>query len=447
MGITARGAWESVRRHFRELGTDVDTESFTVVGVGDMSGDVFGNGMLLSPHIKLVAAFNHRHVFIDPDPDPETSHAERKRLFELERSGWDDYDRAKLSPGGGVHDRTAKRIRLSDEARRALGTEASELSPPELIRTILRAPVDLLWNGGIGTYVKASTETHADVGDKSADALRIDGNQLRCRVVGEGGNLGLTQRGRIEYALGGGRVNTDAIDNVGGVNCSDHEVNIKILLDGRVVAGVLTPPARNELLEEMTDAVADRVIAASYTQTQALSLGRHQAAEMIDVHRRMIRYLEAEAGLRRELEFLPTDDQLSERAADGRGLTSPELAVLLAHAKIHLYTQLLESELHQDQSLLPDLERYFPDPLPERYDEAIHEHRLRREILATLLANELVDRAGSTFAFRLGEETGRRRMRWPRRSPSPGTSSRCAASGRRSRHSTTRSRPTFSSTC
>ncbi|MGA2924663.1 MAG: NAD-glutamate dehydrogenase [Solirubrobacteraceae bacterium] len=406
MGITARGAWESVKRHFRELGTDIQTTDFTVVGIGDMAGDVFGNGMLLSRHIKLLAAFNHMHVFIDPDPGPEASFAERKRLFELPRSSWRDYDQQLISEGGGVFPRTAKAIAISPQAQEALGIEADELSPNELIRELLRAPVDLLWNGGIGTYVKASTETHADAGDKANDTLRVDGGELRCRVVGEGGNLGFTQRGRIEYARAGGAINTDAIDNVAGVNCSDHEVNIKILLDGLVADGDLTEKQRNQLLAEMTDAVGERLLYASYTQTQAMSLALAQAGPMIDVHARLIRHLEQVSGLNRELEYLPSEETIGERKAAHDGLVAPELAVLMAYCKIRLYSRLLESDLPEDAYLSHDLERYFPAPLPERYGEQMRGHRLRREIIATVVANQLVDRAGTTFSFRLAEETG-----------------------------------------
>ncbi len=406
MGITARGAWESVKRHFRELGMDIQQEDFTVVGIGDMSGDVFGNGMLLSPHIKLVAAFNHLHVFLDPDPDPEASFRERQRLFEQPRSTWSDYDESVISAGGGVYPRTAKAIKLSDQVRRALDIDADELPPAELIQAILKAPVDLLWNGGIGTYVKASEETHAEAGDKSNDSLRVDARELRCRVVGEGGNLGFTQRGRIEFALAGGRINTDAIDNVAGVNCSDHEVNIKILLDSLVAAGDMTGKQRNQLLVEMTDSVADSVLYGSYTQTQAMSLALAQAVPMVDVHARLVRHLEQVAGLDRALEFLPDDETITERKSAHQGLVAPELAVLMAYCKIHLYARLLESDLPEDDYLFTDLERYFPPPLPERYSEQMHAHRLRREIVATVVANQLVDRAGTTFAFRLMEETG-----------------------------------------
>ncbi len=422
MGITARGAWESVKRHFRELGVDIQTTDFTAVGIGDMSGDVFGNGMLLSRHTKLIAAFNHVHVFIDPDPDPERSYEERRRLFDLERSAWSDYDESLISEGGGVYSRGAKSIKLSPQAREALNVEAEKLAPNELIQAILKAPVDLLFNGGIGTYVKASTESHADVGDKANDAVRVDAAALRCRVVGEGGNLGLTQRARIEYALSGGpgngiparparpanpgRINTDAIDNVAGVNTSDHEVNIKILLDGLVADGDMTFKQRNELLAEMTDSVGRQVLYASYTQTQAISLALAQAPPMIDVHARLIRNLEQNAGLNRKLEFLPSDDTIDERKAAHQGLVAPELSVVMAYQKIHLYKQLLESDLPEDPFLAHDLERYFPEPLPERYNEQMRSHRLKREIIATVVANQLVDRAGTTFAFRLAEETG-----------------------------------------
>jgi glutamate dehydrogenase len=412
MGITARGVWESVKRHFRELGSDIQSTDFTVVGIGDMSGDVFGNGMLRSPHIRLLAAFNHRHVFLDPDPDPQRSFEERRRLLEMERSSWSDYDPLLISSGGGVYERSAKSIRISKEVREVLQIEADVLSPAELIREILRAPVDLLWNGGVGTYVKAADESHADVADKANDGLRVAGKELRCRVVGEGGNLGFTQRGRIEYALAGGpegqggRINTDAIDNVAGVNCSDHEVNIKILLDAAVDEGHLNQKQRNQLLLEMTDDVADQVLHGSYVQTQAISLALAQAAPMIDVHRRLIRRLEQVAGLDRELEFLPSEDVFSERKAAQRGLVAPELAVVMAYCKVYLFARLLDSDLPEDEHLVADLERYFPPQLRKGYENLMRGHTLRREIIATVVANELVDRAGTTFAFRLAEETG-----------------------------------------
>jgi glutamate dehydrogenase len=412
MGITARGAWESVKRHFRELGTDVQSEDFTVVGIGDMAGDVFGNGMLCSPHIRLLAAFNHSHIFLDPDPDAETSFIERRRMFELPRSTWTDYDRSLISTGGGVHRRDVKSIELTPEVRSALAIEAERLAPNELIAALLKAPVDLLFNGGIGTYVKASDETHTQVGDRANDGLRIDGEQLRCRVVGEGGNLGLTQRGRIEYALrggadqSGGQIYNDAVDNVAGVNCSDHEVNIKILLDGVVASGELTFDQRNELLASMTDAVADTVLYDSYTQTQAISISLAQAVSMRDVHARLITFLEQTAvRLDRRLEGLPSEATLAQRRSERRGLLSPELAVLTAYCKIFLYSLLIDSDLPDEPYLAPDLERYFPHPL-DRYSDRMRGHRLRRELVATVVANQLIDRAGTTFIFRLNEETG-----------------------------------------
>ncbi|MDQ6820044.1 MAG: NAD-glutamate dehydrogenase [Actinomycetota bacterium] len=412
MGITARGAWESVKRHFRELGTDIQSTEITVVGIGDMSGDVFGNGMLLSRHLKLLAAFNHMHIFLDPDPDPDASFAERRRLFEMSRSAWSDYDKSLISRGGGIFSRASKSIAISPEAKEAFGLDADELSPSDLIRELLRAPVDLFWNGGIGTYVKASTETHADAGDKSNDAVRVDGHELRCKVVGEGGNLGFTQRGRVDYALRGGpdrkggRISTDAIDNVAGVNTSDHEVNLKILLDSLVRGGTISVDRRNELLQEMTDAVGAKVLYGSYTQTQALSLAVAQAAPMVDVHGRLIRYLEQVAGLKRRLEALPDEDTIADRKAAHQGLVAPELAVVMAYCKIDLYSELLDSDLPEDPYLAEDLERYFPPPLPERYSAEMGQHRLRREIVATVVANQLVDRAGTSFAFRVREETG-----------------------------------------
>jgi glutamate dehydrogenase len=406
MGITARGAWESVKRHFRELGQNVQESDFTVVGIGDMSGDVFGNGMLLSRHTRLVGAFNHRHVFIDPDPDTEVSFEERWRLFELPRSSWSDYNPDLISEGGGVWPRTAKSIPLSPQARAALGVDDEALPPNEVIRALLRAPVDLLWNGGIGTYVKASDESHAAVGDKANDGVRVSADELRCRVLGEGGNLGLTQHARIEYALGSGRVNTDAIDNSAGVDCSDREVNIKILLDAAVSRGDLTERQRNDLLGQMTDSVAELVLRDNYEQTETLSLAEKQAAGMVDVHRRFLRRLEQTHKLDRELEALPTDDELAERKRDHLGLTRPELATLLSYSKIHLYSALLESDVPEDPHLSAELGRYFPDPLPERFGEWTPQHRLRREIAATQIVNNMLHGGGTTFAFRLHEETG-----------------------------------------
>jgi glutamate dehydrogenase len=406
MGITARGAWESVKRHFSELGVDVETAEITAVGIGDMAGDVFGNGMLLSRRLRLVAAFNHEHVFLDPSPDPEASWAERERLFRLPRSSWADYDPELISPGGGVFSRRAKSVPLAPEARAVLGVEEDALTPNEVVRAILRAPVDLLWNGGIGTFVKASAESHADAGDKANDAVRVSGHEVRAQVVGEGGNLGFTQRGRIEYALAGGRIYTDFIDNSAGVDCSDHEVNIKILLGDVVADGDMTEKQRNELLVEMTDDVAALVLRNNYRQTQALSLAAIQAPSMLGVHARVIAHLEASGRVSRELDALPSDEALSERKAAGSGLVTPELAVLLAHEKIELYDHLLASDLPEDPYTAGELVRYFPHVLSERYGDRMADHRLRRELVATYVTNSLVNRAGITFAFRLAEETG-----------------------------------------
>jgi glutamate dehydrogenase len=406
IGITARGAWESVKRHFRALGREIESEDFTVVGIGDMSGDVFGNGMLLSRHIKLVGAFDHRHVFLDPNPDPEASYGERERLFRLPGSSWADYDPGLLSPGGGVFERTAKSIRLSPEVRATLDVEAETLTPNEVIRSLLRAPVDLLWNGGIGTYVKARDERHADVGDKANDALRVDAEELLCRVVGEGGNLGFTQLGRIAYALPGGRIFMDAIDNSAGVDCSDHEVNIKILLDAIVAEGDLTEKQRNELLAEMQDEVAALVLRDNYEQAQAISRSAALAGSMLEVHQRYIRALEQSGVLNRELEFLPSDDALGERKAAGRGLTTPEFAILLSYTKIMLSQELLASTLPEDPYLSAELEQYFPTLLRERFRPQLHGHPLRREIIVSRVVNDLVNYAGTSFAFRLGDETG-----------------------------------------
>lgn len=406
MGITARGAWESVRRHFRSLGVAVQSDDFTVVGIGDMSGDVFGNAMLLSPHIKLVGAFNNDYVFLDPSPDPEASFAERRRLFDLRASSWRDYDPTAISEGGGVFARSAKRIPLSERVREALDVEAEALTPDELIRVLLRAPVDLLWNGGVGTFVKASSESNGEVGDKANDGVRINGAELRCRVVGEGGNLGFTQKGRIEYALSGGRLNTDAIDNVAGVNCSDHEVNLKILLDAAVADGELTTSQRNELLVALTDVVAKRVLGESYAQALALSLERGQASELLDLHARLIDDLDRRGQLDRELEELPREQDIRDRKAANEGLTGPELSVLLAYAKITLDADLLESDLPEDAYLRSDLVDALPASLRARFQPRMRQHRLRREIVTTDLANSIVDYAGTTFVSRLAEETG-----------------------------------------
>ncbi len=406
MGITARGAWESVKRHFRELDLDTQSTDFTVVGIGDMSGDVFGNGMLLSRHIKLLAAFDHRHIFLDPDPDPEASFNERKRLFELPRSSWADYRAELISKGGGVWPRSAKSIPVSPEARRALGIEAGSLAPSELVSAILRAPADLLYNGGIGTYVKATTETHAEVGDRANDAVRVNGAELRCKVVAEGGNLGFTQHGRIEYALRGGRINTDAIDNSAGVGTSDHEVNIKILLGLAIAEGELTETQRNRLLVEMTDEVARLVLRDNYFQTQSLSLSGRIAPQLLDAQARFIRFLEKVGRLNRALEYLPSDDEIAERKAKAIGLTSPERAVLLAYSKIWLYDELLAAQLPDDSWVVTALGRYYPRPLRERYAAYMPRHPLRREIVATHVTNSMVNRVGSTFVHRLMDSTG-----------------------------------------
>jgi glutamate dehydrogenase len=406
MGITARGAWESVRRHFRHLGVDVQSHDFTVVGIGDMSGDVFGNGMLLSPHIRLVGAFDHHYVFLDPRPDPRVSFAERRRLFDLTASSWRDYDPAAISEGGGVFARSAKRIPLSAQVRAALDIEAEALTPDELIRVLLCAPVDLLWNGGVGTFVKARSESNAEVGDKTNDGVRVDGAQLRCRVAGEGGNLGFTQKGRIEYALCGGGINTDAIDNVAGVNCSDHEVNLKILLDAAVADGEMTTPQRDELLVALKDAVANHVLRESHAQALALSLERRQACDLLDLHARLIDDLHRRGQLDRELEELPDEEGIRARKAADKGLTGPELSVLLAYAKIALHADLLESDLPEDKYLGSDFVDSLPISLRERFRPRVRHHRLRREIITTDLVNTIVDCAGTTFVSRLAEETG-----------------------------------------
>ncbi|MFF6780359.1 NAD-glutamate dehydrogenase domain-containing protein [Streptomyces sp. NPDC012510] len=408
MGITARGAWESVKRHFRELGVDTQTQDFTVVGIGDMSGDVFGNGMLLSEHIRLVAAFDHRHIFIDPHPDAATSYAERRRVFELPRSSWADYDTGLISTGGGVFPRTAKAIPINSHIRDVLGIEdkIAKMTPADLMKAILKAPVDLLWNGGIGTYVKASTESHTDVGDKANDAIRVDGRDLRVQVVGEGGNLGLTQLGRIEFAQNGGRVNTDAIDNSAGVDTSDHEVNIKILLNGLVTDGDMTVKQRNKLLAEMTDEVGRLVLRNNYAQNTAIANALAQSKDMLHAQQRFMRHLVREGHLDRALEFLPTDRQIRERLNTGHGLTGPETAVLLAYTKITVAEELLHTSLPEDPYLRKLLHTYFPTALREQFREHIDSHPLSREIVTTLLVNDTVNTGGTSFLHRLREETG-----------------------------------------
>ena len=407
MGITARGAWESVKRHFRERGIDCQRQDFTCVGIGDMSGDVFGNGMLLSPHIRLVAAFDHRHIFLDPDPDAATSYAERERMFALPRSSWADYDTSRISAGGGVHPRSAKSVPITEAVRAVLDLPAgtTALTPAELMRAILLAPVDLLWNGGIGTYVKAAVETQGQCGDKANDAIRVNGGELRAACVGEGGNLGCTQLGRIEYALAGGRINTDAIDNSAGVDTSDHEVNIKILLDAAIAAGALDSAERPALLASMTDEVGRLVLRHNYAQNVALSTSVEQAAEMLHVHRRLLAALCIGGLMDREVEFLPSETELDNRAASGIGLTGPELAVLLAWTKIGLNDELLAGDLPESPALADDLVRYFPTALRERFAAQIAHHPLHREILTTAVVNNVVNEAGITFVHRVREET------------------------------------------
>lgn len=406
MAITARGAWEGVKRHFREMGKNIQKEPFSVVGIGDMSGDVFGNGMLLSTQIMLKAAFNHMHIFIDPDPDIKASFKERKRLFKLPRSGWDDYNKDLISKGGGIFSRLEKSIPISREVRAWLGTDENQLSPNDLIRLLLKADVELLWNGGIGTYVKASSEGNAEVGDAQNNWLRINGAELRCKVVGEGGNLGLTQLGRIEYAKAGGRMNTDFIDNSAGVDCSDHEVNIKILLNQVMRAGEMSGEDRNKLLAEMTDEVAAQVLRNNYMQTQTISMMETLTGARLGAKQHFISVLESEGILDRDLENLPHDEELTRRRGINLGMTRPELSVLLSYSKIMIYSQLLDSDIPEDPWLSHELQRYFPQPLQERYSAYMAGHRLKREIIATQVTNSMVNRMGASFALRMHEDTG-----------------------------------------
>jgi glutamate dehydrogenase len=408
MGITAKGAWESVKRHFRAQSRDIQSQDFSVVGVGDMSGDVFGNGMLLSRHIRLLAAFDHRHIFLDPNPDTAASFAERARMFKLPRSSWDDYDKSLISAGGGVYPRSAKAIPISTEVRVALGLrpEVTQLSPNELLSAILKAPVDLLWNGGIGTYVKASSETHAEVGDRANNALRVNGSELRCKVVGEGGNLGMTQKGRIEAAQHGVLLNTDFIDNSAGVDTSDHEVNIKILLDDAVQRGELNAEQRNAQLAAMTDEVGQLVLWDNYRQNVAITVMEHQSVKRLGSMAHFMRILEGEGLLDRQVENLPSEAELAERKSRGLGLTRPELSVLLSYDKIRLFQQLLDSDVPEDPYLSRELVRYFPKALHEPYAEHMQRHRLKREIIATAVTNSTINRMGATFMMRMQEDTG-----------------------------------------
>ncbi|MNO74198.1 NAD-specific glutamate dehydrogenase [compost metagenome] len=406
MGITARGAWVGVQRHFRERGINVQEDPITVIGVGDMAGDVFGNGLLMSDKLQLVAAFNHLHIFIDPNPEPAASFAERKRLFDLPRSAWSDYDTSIMSEGGGIFPRSAKSIAISPQMKERFAIEADRLTPTELLNALLKAPVDLLWNGGIGTYVKASSESHADVGDKANDALRVNGNELRCKVVGEGGNLGMTQLGRVEFGLNGGATNTDFIDNAGGVDCSDHEVNIKILLNEVVQGGDMTEKQRNQLLGSMTEEVGALVLGNNYKQTQALSLAARRARERIAEYKRLMADLEGRGKLDRAIEFLPSEEQLAERLAAGQGLTRAELSVLISYSKIDLKEQLLKSRVPDDDYLTRDMETAFPPSLVSKFADSMRRHRLKREIVSTQIANDLVNNMGITFVQRLKESTG-----------------------------------------
>ncbi len=406
MGITAKGAWESVKRHFREIGTDIQNEEFTVIGVGDMSGDVFGNGMLLSKHIKLIGAFNHLHIFIDPDPDPAKSWAERNRLFNMGRSSWTDYDKKVMSKGAMIYERSAKSLTLTPEIRKLFNLQKDKITPNELLTMMLKAQVDLLWFGGIGTYIKAESESHADAGDRANDSIRVNGEEVAARVIGEGANLGTTQLGRIEYALRGGRLNTDFIDNSAGVDCSDHEVNIKILIDASVAAGKLSVKERNKLLALMTDEVSDLVLMDNYQQSQAISVIQAKGYHATENQMRLMRDLERRDLLNRDVEFLPDDETISERVAQRVGLTRPEISVVLSYAKLSLYDEILASDVPDDPATMDDLIRYFPTPLQQKFRPGIESHRLRREIIATRITNSLVNRVGDTFVYEYKEKTG-----------------------------------------
>ena len=406
MGITSRGVWVSVQRHFRELGIDPNKQDFTVVGIGDMAGDVFGNGMLMSNHIKLVGAFNHMHIFLDPDPDPEISFKERKRLFNLPRSSWTDYNPDLISKGGGVFNRSAKSIKLSPEIKQLLNTKKDSMPPNELIRSILKCEIDLIWNGGIGTFVKSTQEFNTDVGDRTNDAIRLDAPELKAKVIAEGGNLGMTQLGRIEYSINGGICNTDFIDNSAGVDCSDHEVNIKILLNRLIAEGKMTRDQRNKLLERMTDEVSELVLDDNYQQTQMLSLEASVAQQTIDLFRHYISDLEKAGRLNRELEYLPSDAALVERKANNKPLTRPEIAILLAYSKMYLKQDILNSNVPEDSFFDKYMLTAFPKPLCDKYFDELIKHSLKREIISTQLCKSITDRMGINFIERLQRETG-----------------------------------------
>ncbi|MFA0152224.1 NAD-glutamate dehydrogenase domain-containing protein, partial [Vibrio sp. 10N.261.46.C10] len=406
MGITAKGGWESVKRHFREMGINCQSTDFTAIGVGDMAGDVFGNGMLLSKHIRLQAAFNHMHIFIDPNPESASSWVERDRLFNLPRSSWEDYNKDLISQGGGIFSRRAKSISLTPEIQKMLGTKKASMAPNDLIKAILSMQVDLLWNGGIGTYVKSSSETHTDVGDRANDVLRIDGRDLKAKVVGEGGNLGMTQLGRIEYALTGGRVNTDFVDNVGGVDCSDNEVNIKIFLNGLVSNGDLTVKQRNQVLESMEDEVGEIVLDDAYCQAESISVTEHQGVGLVKEQIRFIHTMEKAGYLDRALEYIPDDETLLEREKQGQALTRPELSVLIAYGKMVLKEDLVSDDIANDEFHAQQLMQYFPTELRRNYSQHMDNHPLRAEIIATALANQMVNEMGCNFVTRLQEETG-----------------------------------------
>ncbi len=406
MGITARGAWESIKRHFRELNIEIEKTNISVVGIGDMSGDVFGNGMIYSKHIKLIAGFDHRHIFVDPDPDPEISYYERARLFNLPTSSWEDYNAKLISKGGGIFKRSLKSIDITPQMKQVLGIDVSSLPPNELIRAILKAPVDLLFNGGIGTYVKSSSQTQADAGDRTNDYCRINGNELRCKVVGEGGNLGFTQLGRVEFALQGGLINTDFIDNSAGVDTSDHEVNLKILLDHETHRGKLSQKKRNELLASLTQEIAQLVLNDNYEQALVMSYSAYSAKRNISLHTAYIKDLEEQGFLNRQVEFLPDEKELVDRKAGAGGLTRPELAVLLAYTKIQVKQGILQSKIPEDPFMSQILDSAFPESIRKKFASALSEHRLNRDIIATQLSNQVINEMGITFVYRLQMETG-----------------------------------------